>query len=191
MTGYDYSERFIEFARKLPAPDSGTVTWVVGDAEQLPFAEASFDRVLLSLVLHQLARPVAAVGEAFRVLRGGGPVLVRTIAPEDVAERVPERYLPRWRPPTLHAFLASRRSPIGFKRQVSSTLPPSGTPGTRSSFLAEQERELQVEVRCRYPFITTDEVDQAVERMRTDAAIAGDEWIDPRPTYMTVGSKPS
>jgi ubiquinone/menaquinone biosynthesis C-methylase UbiE len=93
VTGYDHSRRFIEFAKKPPEPESGAVAWVVGDAEALPFAEPSFDRLLLSLVLHQLARPVAAVGEAFRVLRVGGLVLVRTIAPEDVAERVPERYL--------------------------------------------------------------------------------------------------
>jgi len=54
---------------------------VVGDAERLPFDASAFDRVLLSLVLHQLTDPGAAVAEAFRVLPGGGRVLARTIAP--------------------------------------------------------------------------------------------------------------
>ena len=67
----------------------------MGDAERLPFHASAFDRALLSLVLHQLTDPGAAVAEAFRVLRGGGLVLARTIAPEDAADRVPGRYLPR------------------------------------------------------------------------------------------------
>jgi SAM-dependent methyltransferase len=95
VTGFDRSARFIDFARRRPRPPAGAVRWVVGDAEQLPFAALSFDRVLLSLVLHQLADPRAGVAGAVRVLRGGGLVLVRTIAPEDVAGRVPQRFIPR------------------------------------------------------------------------------------------------
>jgi hypothetical protein len=56
--------------------------------------------------------------------------------------------------------------------------------------LEDQERELRVEARCRYPFLSSDEVEDAIERMRADAGIAADEWIDPRPTYIIVGSKP-
>jgi ubiquinone/menaquinone biosynthesis C-methylase UbiE len=81
VTGCDRSERFIEFAKRLPRPPPGTLGWVVGDAERLPFDASAFDRVLLSLVLHQLTDPGAAVAEAFRVLPGGGLVLARTIAP--------------------------------------------------------------------------------------------------------------
>jgi SAM-dependent methyltransferase len=188
VTGCDYSDRFIEFARHLPAPDSGTVTWMVGDAERLPFRDRSFDRVLLSLVLHQLAQPAAAVGEAFRVLRGGGLALVRTISPEDVAERVPERYLP--------AMAAADAARLPRLETITDWLQEAGFVNiaaerhlrNKKLVLAEQERELRVEVDCRYPFITNEEVDQAVERMRADAAI-GDEWIDPRPTYLILGSK--
>ena len=53
--------------------------------------------------------------------------------------------------------------------------------------LAEQERELRVEVRGRYPFITESEVDAAIARMR---AAASDEWVDPRPTWIIVAEKP-
>jgi hypothetical protein len=35
-----------------------------------------------------------AIAEAFRVLAAGGRVVVRTIAPEDVASRVPHRFFP-------------------------------------------------------------------------------------------------
>ena len=84
VTGCDRSERFIEFAKRLPRPPPGTLGWVVGPAERVgpeQIDASAFDRVLLSLALHQLTDPGAAVAEAFRVLRGGGLVLARTIAP--------------------------------------------------------------------------------------------------------------
>lgn len=68
VTGIDYSERFIAFARDAPAPQQGAVEWKVGSAEALPVSDGSFDRILLSLVLHQLQHPELAVAEAFRAL---------------------------------------------------------------------------------------------------------------------------
>ena len=94
VTGIDISEHFIEFARDAPAPKRGAVAWKVGSAESLPVAEGSFDRAVLSLVLHQLANPQLAVAEAFRSLAADGRVVVRTVAPEDVAARVPYRFFP-------------------------------------------------------------------------------------------------
>jgi hypothetical protein len=49
---------------------------------------------------------------------------------------------------------------------------------------------LRVEARCRYPFLTRDDLEGAIVRMRSAAATAGDEWIDPRPAYVIVASKP-
>ena len=43
-----------------------------GDAQQLPFTEASFDRALMNFGLLHLSRPERACAEAFRVLRRGG-----------------------------------------------------------------------------------------------------------------------
>jgi ubiquinone/menaquinone biosynthesis C-methylase UbiE len=113
VTGLDSSARFIAFARKLPPPRRGAVAWVVGDAQELPFPPASFDRVLLSLVLHQLPDPERSLAEAWRVLGPRGLVLVRTIAPEDARERVPERFLPSMARPTPRGCRRSRRSKTG------------------------------------------------------------------------------
>lgn len=44
----------------------------VGDAEQLPFAAASFDAVVTNFGLLHLGRPEVALAEAHRVLRPGG-----------------------------------------------------------------------------------------------------------------------
>lgn len=116
---------------------------------------------------------------------------MRTIAPEDVAERVPERYLP-----TMAAADAARLPRVDA---IADWLRDVGLVDVlverhlrnKRLVLEDQERELRVEARCRYPFLTSDEVEDAIERMRSDATIAADEWIDPRPTYMIVGSKPS
>jgi SAM-dependent methyltransferase len=53
--------------RRLPA-----IRFEEGDAEALPFEEASFDAVVMNFGLLHLARPDTALAEAFRVLRPGG-----------------------------------------------------------------------------------------------------------------------
>src|SRR3954453_2495582 len=47
-----------------------------GDAERLPFADASFDAVVAGFVVNHLPRPESALAECARVLRPGGSVAV-------------------------------------------------------------------------------------------------------------------
>lgn len=51
-----------------------------GDMYALPFAEAEFDTVILDDVLAGAARPAAAIGEARRLLRPGGRILILAAA---------------------------------------------------------------------------------------------------------------
>ena len=67
-SGIDFSSRMVERARGLfPALD-----FRVGDAESLPFADDSFDAVLVNFGVLHFARPDYAMVEACRVLKPGG-----------------------------------------------------------------------------------------------------------------------
>src|SRR5262245_16697805 len=71
------------------------VRWVRGQAEALPLADQTVDRVLMSLVLHQIVHRQQALQEVYRVLRPGGRILVRTVAPEVTLQAwVPFRFFP-------------------------------------------------------------------------------------------------
>jgi len=67
-SGVDLSPNLIAIAR---AKYSG-IEFHTGDIERLPFADASFDGVLLSGVLHHLPDRSRCAAEVFRILRPGG-----------------------------------------------------------------------------------------------------------------------
>jgi ubiquinone/menaquinone biosynthesis C-methylase UbiE len=67
-TGLDFSTQMIAIAKRMfPG-----VEFREGDAQNLPFADASFDRVIANFSLLHLAEPERACAEARRVLRSGG-----------------------------------------------------------------------------------------------------------------------
>jgi len=72
VAGIDGDPEILSLARGKAG--SERVEFVEGMADGLPFADASFDRVVASLLLHHLEPPVkrAALAEARRVLRPGG-----------------------------------------------------------------------------------------------------------------------
>lgn len=66
--GLDFCQQMIGIAkRKFP-----DIEFFEGDAQQLSFADATFDRVLSSFALLHLAAPERACAEACRVLKPGG-----------------------------------------------------------------------------------------------------------------------
>jgi SAM-dependent methyltransferase len=72
VTGIDASARYVEHARTRTP--SERATFDVGDARQLRFPDAVFDRSLCLLVMNFVPDPPAAVGEMVRVTRPGGTV---------------------------------------------------------------------------------------------------------------------
>jgi SAM-dependent methyltransferase len=67
-TGLDFAAAMIGFARAAH-PE---IRFEEGDAEALPFADASFDAVISNFRIHHVPDPVRALSEARRVLRRDG-----------------------------------------------------------------------------------------------------------------------
>lgn len=75
--GVDAAPGVLEEARANAATGGGAVTFSVGDAMALPFADGAWDVVHAHQVLQHLADPVAALREWRRVTRPGGLVAAR------------------------------------------------------------------------------------------------------------------
>lgn len=71
VTGLDYSPETVRLARKLNA-DTPNLAFEQGDAEHLPFPDASFDIVVNIESSHCYANMPAFVSEVARVLKPGG-----------------------------------------------------------------------------------------------------------------------
>jgi ubiquinone/menaquinone biosynthesis C-methylase UbiE len=94
LAGIDFSPGMLAQARRAAADRGRRVDLREGDAERLPYADASFDTVVCTLALCAIADRAAALAEMRRVLRPDGLVLLvdhverrwRRGRPADLAE---------------------------------------------------------------------------------------------------------
>ncbi len=66
--GIDFSEKMISIAKRM-LPDT---SFIQSDAQDLPFPDATFDRVLINFGLLHVSHPERACAEACRVLKPNG-----------------------------------------------------------------------------------------------------------------------
>ncbi len=76
VTGVELSPAMLAIARQRAANLGRDVDLREGDAEHLPFGDASFDTVVCALSLCTIPDPAAAIGEMRRVLVPGGRLLL-------------------------------------------------------------------------------------------------------------------
>ncbi len=87
VTGLEFSPEMRQRAQaNADLAGFGNVSFVLGGAEELPFADASFDLLLSNGVYNLVLRKRKALAEAFRVLRPGARLQVADQILEDAAE---------------------------------------------------------------------------------------------------------
>lgn len=82
VTGLDFTPKLLESGQEKAAASGLKIDWVEGDAEELPFSDALFDRVF-STFGHMFApRHRRVADEMMRVCRKGGKIATCTWTPE-------------------------------------------------------------------------------------------------------------
>lgn len=78
VVGLDLSAGMLAVAGEKARKEKARIGLVHGDAGELPFADGSFDRIAVSMGLHEAGGPKVPgiLKEAFRVLRGGGRLAI-------------------------------------------------------------------------------------------------------------------
>jgi ubiquinone/menaquinone biosynthesis C-methylase UbiE len=92
ITAIELSPAMLAIARRRAADLGREVDFREGDAEHLPFAEASFDTVACALSLCTIPDPATAIGEMKRVLVPGGRLLLL----DHVGSTWPPVYAAQW-----------------------------------------------------------------------------------------------
>lgn len=75
VVAVDFSPGMLEVGRRRYAGRRG-IEFVAADATQLPFADGSFDATTISFGLRNVAEPLTALAEMFRVTRPGGRIVI-------------------------------------------------------------------------------------------------------------------
>jgi ubiquinone/menaquinone biosynthesis C-methylase UbiE len=105
VTGLDLTPEMIRQARQAQAERGlSNMSWQIGSADPLPFADESFSLVLTRYSFHHFQRPKAVLSEMIRVCQPGGRVLVADVVqPADKAAGYDEIELLR-DPSHVHAL---------------------------------------------------------------------------------------
>jgi ubiquinone/menaquinone biosynthesis C-methylase UbiE len=188
VIGCDRSSAMLDYARR--ARGASPVRWVAANAARLPFADRSFDRVIASLVVHQIPDRRRALGEFGRVLMPTGVVVVRTVTPEAAARWVPNRFFP-----SIARAQAARMPPIGQLRELLADVGfaeiATETVVRHARLdLGDVERAFRIDVADRYPFLSQDELDRGLTNMREHWATHKGECVDDRESTFVIAEKP-
>ena len=103
VTGLDLTTKLLDVGRAKAKAEGLDIEWQEGDAENLPFEDGSFDRVL-STFGHMFApRHQQTATETARVCRRGGVIVTATWTPEGVFGELSRAAAPYLPPPPDYA----------------------------------------------------------------------------------------
>jgi ubiquinone/menaquinone biosynthesis C-methylase UbiE len=164
VVGCDHSYDMLAYARRHRSMPS--TRWVMADAERLPFGLQSFDRVVASLVIHQVGDRERVLNEVARVLRASGLLLIRTVTPEDAAAWKPHRFFP-----SVARAQKARMPPIAelthlLARAGFGDVATEAVERARQIPLPQIEQSFRTEVADRFPFLSPAELRDGLARLR-------------------------
>ncbi len=90
VTALDLTPELLEAGRPRAAREAATIEWVLGDAEELPFADGSFDAVTSNFGAIYAPCHAVAAAELARVCRPGGRIVLTVWAPDGYNSRLSE-----------------------------------------------------------------------------------------------------
>lgn len=94
--GVDSSAKMLDQARRrFNAGSDGSPELRLGELEHLPIRNEEVDCVTISMALHHLTAPQAALAEAYRVLTGGGTLVIADLD-KHTNEEMRKTYGDRW-----------------------------------------------------------------------------------------------
>jgi len=165
VIGIDLTPRFIQYAGR----SARSVTWLIGDAARLPISDRQADCAIMSLLLHRVPEPATVIAEAYRVLRTGGTLLIRTVSPEDAAESVPYRFFPTIAAAQRDRMPATTRltdwaSGAGFNQLSVQRIEREIRINTD-----QLEQQIRADVPARYPDVTSAELAAGLRQLHADA----------------------
>ncbi|HMF98529.1 MAG TPA: class I SAM-dependent methyltransferase [Vicinamibacterales bacterium] len=100
VTALDISESFVRIARRNAAEAGVTVDVRLGNASQMPLADATFDFIVCVAAFKNFTDPIGALNEMHRALRPGGEASIfdldKDASPESVATEVRNMHLSAW-----------------------------------------------------------------------------------------------
>lgn len=122
-TGLDLIPEMFDAARRHAADAGVEVDWVQGDAEDLPFADGAFDRVMSQFGVMFAPRQELAAAELVRVCAPGGTIVAASWTPEGMVGDMFKIIGSRMPPPP-----ADVKSPLlwGSEPHVRGLLEPHG-----------------------------------------------------------------
>ena len=119
VVGIDLSHNMLRHAERHRSASSHAerIEYRIADAKGLDFPDDSFDAVYSNTILHHIPDPRPFLGEAWRVLRPGGALLIRDLFRPDTPERADELV-------TLHASDADPYQQGLFRASLHAALTP-------------------------------------------------------------------
>lgn len=99
VTGVDIAQGLLDAAREISDGEGLSIDWQLGDAEKLPFADASFDAAASTFGIMFASNQEAAINELARVVRPGGRIAIAAWQPESTAVRLRQVVAPFMPPP--------------------------------------------------------------------------------------------